>query len=124
MNRYIYKTVVYLSMFGLGVFHLSPYYITYPIVLYYVCLYSLVIMLILNASYPLKVNKYDKYENVVLIAYMASKMTYHIAHLNTSYHAYLCSLRSELWAGVFTFMVLGIMFSFQCINLVRYVKKR
>lgn len=69
-------------------------------------------------------SKYDKWENVALMAYMGLIMTYVVSKYNPNYNIYLDSLGSDLWAGVFTFVVLGIMFSFQCINLVKYVKKR
>ena len=108
----------------MGIFHLSPYDATWAIVLYYICIYGLIITLVLSLNNKCYIDKYDRMENVALMAYMALKMSYHIANLNSSYAEYLYALRSEVWAGVFTFVVLGIMFSFQCINLVKYVKKR
>ena len=115
---------MYVSMFGLGVFHLAPYYVTWAIVLYYICIYGLLITFVLSVNYSLNINKYDRMENVALMAYFGAKMTYHIACSNQDYNNYLASLHSEFWAGVFTFIVLGIMFSFQIINMIRYVKKR
>lgn len=110
-------------MTGLGIFHLAPYGTTWVIVLYYICTFGLLIGLVFNASYPVKLNKYDRMENVALMAYFGAKMGYHVANLNKEWLEYLYSLRSEIWAGVFTFMVLGMMFSFQIINVIRYVKE-
>lgn len=124
MNRYVYKTVVYLSMFGLGLFHLAPYYTTWAIVLYYICIYGLMVTLVLSVNSRIVIDKYDKLENVVLMVYLVAKMIYHIAHVNHGYHEYLCALKSEVWAGVFTFVVLGMMLCFQFLNIAKYVKKR
>jgi hypothetical protein len=111
-------------MFGLGIFHLAPYEVVWPIVLYYICTFGLLVELLLTVNWPIVMNKYDKAENIIVSSYFVLKMGYHIVHLNKSYHEFLCDLQSEFWAGVFTFIILGILFIFQIINYFRYVEKR
>ena len=124
MDRIIYKIANYLFLTGMGVMHLAPYEQVWVIVLYYICQYGFMINLILHLHNRTDLYKYDRLENFVLIFYLGFKMIYHILNSGCTYYEYLAKLNSELWSGVFTFFVLGIMFALQGINLMGYVKER
>lgn len=121
MNKYIYKALMYTSIAGIGVFHIMPYDITWTYVLYYICTYTALAITLFSVAHPIKtLDRYDKIENYILIMYFISKMGYHIANINKEILEYLYSLRSELWAGVYSIAVVGMLLSFQLINLIKY----
>jgi len=108
----------------MGIVHLAPYEQVWVIVLYYICVYGFIINLLIQLHLQTELYKYDRLENIVLIIYLGCKMLYHIANSGCTYYEYLAKLNSEFWSGMFTFFVLGLMFTLQGINIYKYVKER